>query len=64
MPRVPPRPLDPYKGDYRIPHYERRHHYTWQVQQEQVYDYQKAPLTRLKQEEVATPREKQYKRFY
>lgn len=64
MPMVPPKPLDPYESNYRIPHYERRHHYTWQVQQEQVYKYQQPPLTRSRTNQTAVPEGNQYRKFY
>lgn len=65
MPTATPAPNDPYEADYRVPHYERRHHYTWQVQQESVTRYQRPPYRQSKHEKVDTPEgAPKYTRFY
>ena len=65
MPTAAPQPLDPYKNEYRVPHYERRHHYTWQMQQEGIYKYARSPVSEYKNERVGVPdNAPKYKKFY
>lgn len=64
MPVAVPTPKDPYESEYRIPHYERRHHYTWQMQQESVYSYQPPPLRQVRKSNADIPDGKQYRKFY
>lgn len=65
MPTAAPKPLDPYENNYRIPHYERRHHYTWQIQQESIHTYQRPPLSQTTKTKTDTPEgAPKYKKFY